>query len=241
MEWGKFKSANSAGNILGDIQMKQTKLTLLISLAKRGALQNHVFLKTQDIASELRISQQSASRWLQELQTDGLIMRHGKNIAFSAQAVQFITQLKEDLGEIFSKSNSQLRIIGKLMAGMHEGRYYLSIPEYKRQLKTALGYEVYPGTLNLKLTNEKSLEAKRRLSTAPGIEIAGFSKNGRTLGGAKLFKAKIIRKNQSVDGAIIIPYKTHYGIEIVELVSDEYLRKKMNLKNNDEIEVIIDL
>jgi len=40
-----------------------------------------------------------------------------------------------------------------------------------------------------------------------------------------------------VEGAIIVPVRTHYSGEVVELISKEYLRKLLHLKDGDTLKV----
>jgi riboflavin kinase len=66
-----------------------------------------------------------------------------------------------------------------------------------------------------------------------GIEIEGFKKNDRIFGSIKCFKCKV----NDVDASIIIPERSHYGSNILEIISRFELRKKLNLKNGDEVVV----
>lgn len=52
--------------------MKRTYLDLLLLLLQAGGGEDKVFATTGDIARELDISQQSASRWIIELEERGL-------------------------------------------------------------------------------------------------------------------------------------------------------------------------
>ncbi len=221
--------------------MKSDKISLLLAIAKRGGMQNKISVSAIEIASELKISQQTANRWLLELQSEGLLERRFKHISLTEKGILAIDCLASDIRLIFDEAKTKMRLVGNLVAGMHEGRFYLSIPEYKKQIRKAIGFEAYPGTLNLRMGNEKSVDGKRKLMNLPGIRIDGFQKNGRLLGGAKLFKATLLAKKNSVQGAIIIPHKSHYGAEVLEIISDVNLREKLKIKNNDEVEVAIEL
>ncbi len=220
-------------------EMRASKIGLLLNIAKRGGLQNAIRVTSGELASEMGISQQTANRWLLELQSEGLVQRRFRSIELTAQTQSYLQALRKEVESLFEKTDRELRLLGRVMTGMKEGRFYLSIPEYKEQIRKALGHNVYAGTLNLRLSNEKSIEGKRMLMGISGIDIAGFRKNGRLLGGAKLFKAGIIGRRGSCEGAVIVPYRSHYGTEIVEIVSSDNLRKKLKLKNRDEVEVSV--
>ncbi len=221
--------------------MKNEKLSLLLSIAKRGGIQNEIKASTIELSSELQLSQQTLSRWLIELSNDGLILKGKSRIRLTTKGILTLQGLRSQLEYVFDESKKKLRLLGRVVSGMHEGRFYLSIEGYKKQLKKALKYDVFPGTLNIRLENATSIEAKRKLMQLPGIEIAGFKKNGRQLGGAKLFTGIIRAKGKQSISAAIIPYKSHYGSELLEVVSETYLRKFLNLKNNDAVEVILEI
>jgi riboflavin kinase, archaea type len=221
--------------------MKSDKISLLLSIAKRGGMQNKIRVSAIEIASELKISQQTANRWLLELQAEGILERRFKHISLTDKGVLAIESLAADIRLIFDEAKTKMRLVGSLIGGMHEGRFYLSIPEYKKQIRKAIGFEVYPGTLNLRMGNARSSDGKRKLMNMQGIRIDGFQKNGRLLGGANLFRATISAKKNTAQGAIIIPNKSHYGAEVLEIISDVNLREKLKIKNNDEVEVEIEL
>ncbi|MBI5224490.1 CTP-dependent riboflavin kinase [Candidatus Micrarchaeota archaeon] len=219
--------------------MKNEKISLLLSIAKRGGMQNEIKASSVELASELQVSQQTLSRWLIELANLGLISKTNSKIRLTPSGISLLTDFRSQLEYVFSESKKRLRLLGRVVSGMHEGRFYLSIEGYKKQLKKALKYGVFPGTLNIRLENATSIDGKRKLMQLPGIEIAGFKKNGRQLGGAKLFTGTIRAKGKQSTIAAIIPYKSHYGSELLEVVSEHHLRKILNLKNNDSVEVIL--
>ncbi|MEK6954993.1 MAG: DUF120 domain-containing protein [Candidatus Micrarchaeota archaeon] len=221
--------------------MGDEKLAVIMAIARRGGLLNTAKATTGMLASELSVSQQTVSRWLTNLESQGLISRKSGKIGLTQNGRDMLVKLRDDLTALFEKSKKELGLTGRVISGMHEGRFYLSIPEYKKQIAKALGFEVFPGTLNLKLEGVQNADGKRRLMGLAGIEIRGFKKNGRVLGGAKVFRAKIDGKKGGAFGAAIIPAKSHYGADILEIISKENLRRLLSLKNKDEVGVTIEL
>jgi riboflavin kinase len=163
--------------------MRAGKITLLTSIAKRGGLLTDARITSGSLAAQLGVSQQTASRWLAELASEGLVEKRFGRASLAEKGRQYLKGVAEEIDGIFSESQSRLRLLGRVVSGMAEGRFYLSIPEYKRQMADALGIGVFPGTLNLRLEGAASINGKRRLMAAAGLEIAGFRKNGRVLGG----------------------------------------------------------
>jgi riboflavin kinase len=67
-----------------------------------------------------------------------------------------------------------------------------------------------------------------------GIIIDEFKTKNRTFGSVLCFKAKINKSN----AVIVLPMRSHYS-NILEFISPDFLRKKLNLKDGDEIKIII--
>lgn len=220
--------------------MGAEKFQVLMAIARAGGLHNSIRITTRALAGSIGLSQQSASRWLSKLEAEGMVERGFGRVGLSENGKIYLEAVRDEMGRLFENSKQRRVINGRVVSGMREGRFYLSIPEYKRQIASALGFDVFPGTLNLRLEALRDVDGKRVLLSLPGIPILGFRKNGRQLGGAKLFKAKIIARGRSMEGAAIIPFKSHYGSEILELISPENLRKKMHLNNGDGVEVAIE-
>ena len=104
---------------------------------------------------------------------------------------------------------------------------------YKEQFLSKLHFQPYPGTLNLRVRKEDQEEV-RFLEASPFILIEGFTDAGRSFGPAKCFLSKIADK---VDGALILPVRTHYSGDVVELISPKFLREQLHLKDGDTIKV----
>ena len=55
----------------------------------------------------------------------------------------------------------------KIVSGMGEGAYYMSLKGYRNQFIEKLGYEPYPGTLNVKLVDQIFMQARREIGKYP--------------------------------------------------------------------------
>jgi len=51
--------------------MKDSYLLPLLTLAKKGKVKGSVYISSKDLGKELGVSQQTASRWLKELESSG--------------------------------------------------------------------------------------------------------------------------------------------------------------------------
>jgi len=121
------------------------------------------------------------------------------------------------------------------VSGVGEGRYYVSQKEYLAQFGKALGFEPYPGTLNLDL-DEAEASKLQMLDAAEGVVLRGFNSQGRTFGDVKCFRAKI----SDVECAVIIPKRTHYR-HTVEVVAAKRLREALGIKDGGAVELVISL
>ena len=136
-----------------------------------------------------------------------------------------------DYKKIF-EGEGTITIRGKVFSGVGEGRYYVSLDGYRKQFIEKLGFDPYPGTLNLKIPKEQ-LYFRRRLDEEEGILIEGFSTPDRTFGEVKAFRCKV----DGIEGAIVMPKRTHYPEDVLEVIAPVKLRDSLNLKDGDYVDV----
>ena len=212
------------------------ELKILLSLGKKGALEKKITVSTSNLGKEIKMPQQTVSRLLIALIKKGFVSRtKGVNsyiVSITPKGEKLLQDFDMELDEIFKPKT--IRISGIVTEGLKDGRYYLGLDEYKKNIEKKLGFLPYPGTLNVILDPE-SLGMKGRLQRKPGIVIDGFKKGNRIFGPIKCFECEI----NGIKGSIIIPERSHYGSDILEIISPFELRKKLNLKNEDE--VVIDV
>ena len=101
----------------------------------------------------------------------------------------------------------------------------------RKQIIEKLGFEPYPGTLNLKLATG-SITAKKRLLRWKAVEIVPV--RGFCCG--LCFKARIMDK---VEGAIIIPQLSSYAEDVLEIIAPVSLRESLELKDGDEVRLTV--
>jgi len=211
---------------------------ILYNLVKKGAHIKFVRTSTPEIADECGISQQTASRKLIELEQDGFIERsvdrRGQSITLTPKAITKLKNVYKTLIPVFEKTRKRkITIEGKVFSGLGEGKYYISLPGYRKQFVKKLGFSPYPGTLNLKLGSQKDIEAKAGLERTQSIYIDGFEDKKRSYGEAHCYKAKI----NGVEASIIVIERTHYKVDVVEIISPHYLRRKLKLKDGSSVKV----
>ena len=216
--------------------MKSYLLQTLKELALLGAIKNRIEISSLELAKQLETSQQTASRYLVELDKKGMITRE---LGIKKQLI-LITNIGE---KALQEENLQYQQIfeltdkvifkGKVTSGLGEGRYYTEQSKYIEQFKEKLGFTPYPGTLNVEIEYIEKNKL-RLLKDHRAIDIEEFKTKNRTFGGVRCFKAKI----DGIDGAIVLPLRSHYS-NILEFISKDFLRDKLGLKDGDDIKIVI--
>lgn len=222
-----------------ELQRLSGELPLLIYLAFKGASTGWIFTSSKAIGSDLGISQQTASRKLIILEKLGLIDRRvqkgGEYIKISNDGIELLKGIASILSiKVLEKTYNVITLEGKVVSGLGEGRYYMSLEGYVRQVIKKLGFKPYPGTLNIRLTDKSELMKRVVLETFPPIMIKGFSNGRRTYGDVKAYRAKV---NGLEPAALIIPVRTSHKIDIIEVIAPYYLRERLGLKDGDTVKV----
>ena len=206
----------------------------LKKLALLGAHQKPVELSSIEFALHIDTSPQTAARKLKALEDERLIsrqiLRDGQIITLTENGIHVLQKEFYDYQKIFSKNNAQKILYGKVIPGLGEGQYYISLEGYRKQFKEKLGFDPYPGTLNLKL-ERSSIELRKRINA--NIRISGFTDQNRTFGGGSCFNVMI----KDIRGAVIIPERTHYPEEIIEVIAPLNLREYLNIKDGSIVQV----
>jgi riboflavin kinase len=97
-----------------------------------------------------------------------------------------------------------------------------------------LGFDPYPGTLNLKLTTEYDVKTRSELEAYPAVEVEGFKNENRTFGHVKCYP--VILENK-VKGALISALRSHYDASVIEIIAPVFLRKHLKLKDGHKVKV----
>ncbi|ASJ16647.1 riboflavin kinase [Thermococcus chitonophagus] len=209
--------------------MKLKTLFLLINLAKRGAIGREIMVTLRELAKELNVSPQTVLRWLDELEELGYVSRKYSKRGTSVQIKDEGMKLLETLYEELSSALYRGIIIGEVVSGIGEGAYY--VQQYAPLIREYLGFDPYPGTLNVKVIFPKTIFDA--LCNARPIIIPGFVKDGRTFGDVRAYRVRI----DGIEGAIVIPSRTIHPPKIAEIIAPVNLRKTLNLKDGDRIRI----
>lgn len=196
-----------------------------------------ISLTTGEIASGLDVSQQTASRRLIEMQRNGLVERtvDGRilRVKITKEGLGALMQMHRVLKPVFETPERGIVLSAVLFTGLSEGSYYISLEGYRKQFKNKLGFDPFPGTLNLRLTKD-SIAERQELEKYPFVTIDGFADLDRTYGGARCYRVIVEGK---IQGAIVVPIRAHYGEDVIEIIAQENLRRTLHLKDGDSVRV----
>jgi len=203
---------------------------LLLFLAEKGALQTPVHITTKSIGASFSMSQQNASIRLRKLTDAGFISKTEKGLQLTEKGKKNLISFYSRMKSIFQLKSFVFN--GKIVKGSDEGKYYVSLSQYKQKIKQALGFIPFPGTLNIEL-DESQIETRIALREHKPIVIEGFKSQGRSFGPAELYPCTI----GGFSGALVFPFRSHHGLRILEIISPYDLTKKLPISMGSKIRV----
>ncbi|GGL27974.1 riboflavin kinase [Halarchaeum grantii] len=214
------------------------ELAALKLLALDGARRGEVKVSCGDLAGRLDASTQTASRRLQALEEAGYVERDvvsdGQWVTITDDGDRVLQREYEDYRRVF-ETTADLELRGSVTAGMGEGRHYISLPGYKRQFEERLGYEPFPGTLNVELA-ERSRRERSAMESFDGVDIDEWEDDERTYGSATCYPAVLEADGDTYDPVhVIVPDRTHHDETKVELIAADKLRDELGLADGDEV------
>ena len=209
---------------------------LLIYLAQNRAIEKEIEITTTQVAKAFSISQQTASRFLLDLDKRGLITwkssPKGSLVQITPEGEEILYKLRFELERAIHPDLTTIKIRGTVFSGLGQGKYYMSRDSYMKEFVDKLGFNPYLGTLNLRIHPNDTDRLDLIRGSWP-IIIPGFEEDERRFGDVLCYELKIPKLSAKVAG--IIPRRTHYGSNILELISDVYLREALDLEDGDEV------
>ncbi|WP_337860144.1 DUF120 domain-containing protein [Ferroplasma sp.] len=207
-------------------------------IKKMAGSGNTVYISSGELAKALNVSQQTASRFIIELSDKKYIERTLQNrkqkVILLEPALDLLYSELNQLNSIL-EMRQEFNLKGEIKSGLGEGKYYISQKGYMDQFLNKLGISPYPGTLNIKVLPEYE-NILRRIRSAEGIHIEGFKDKERTFGGVKCFSGRI----DGTNAWLIFPERSSYT-DIVEIISDKFLRRDLHLQDGNELNVRVTL
>ena len=211
-------------------------LHCLKAIALMGGCRGPVWISSQSFGESLSLSPQTASRRLKALEGQRLIDRSlrpdGQYVTVTRDGEEALRKEFTEYSQIFGEGGGPYSLTGSVISGLGEGRYYMSLPAYQDQFRRVLGKDPFPGTLNLRLSSA-SRDVKRKVDGLPWTRIQGFVQDGRTFGDARTLLCRI----RDIPCAIVVPGRSHYPDDVIELISPVELRAALKLSDGDLVTV----
>jgi len=218
------------------IMILPEELQCLKAIALLGGCRGPVKVSSQSLGITLGTSPQTAARRLQLLERQRLVNRtiapDGQHVMVTGPGEEELRKEFQEYTRIFSDRNKGYVLSGIIVSGIGEGKYYMSLPPYKEQFNRHLGFEPYPGTLNIRLS-PSSIPLRKKIDALDWIRIKGFSTDGRTFGDARCIPCRI----GDIPCSIVVPGRTHYPEDIIEVIAPVALRRKLGVEDSDSITV----
>ncbi|MFB6157719.1 MAG: DUF120 domain-containing protein [Haloferacaceae archaeon] len=219
------------------------ELAALKQVALAGGLDGQSKVSCSALADRLGVSSQTASRRLRRLESAGLVERDvvsdGQWVTTTDDGEAVLRGEYADYRRLFEAERT-LRLVGTVTSGMGEGRHYISLSGYMEQFRERLGYEPFPGTLNVEL-DEASVRARAELESLDAVPIDGWEDEDRTFGPATCYAATVEYGGERADPAhAIVPERTHHDATQLEVIAPVKLRDALGLADGDEVTVVLE-
>lgn len=222
-------------------EIDYNELATLKELARMGAMDGETDVTTNELSGRLDISAQTISRRLRNLEQMKMISREarpdGQTVFVENPGVTALEQEYEEYKQLF-EATGELELVGRVSEGVGEGEHFVSLPGYHEQFVDRLGYEPFPGTLNLHL-DDHSVKMRTRLEAVEGISIDEWEEDGRTYGAATAYPARLETETEDVyrEAHVLVPERTHHGDEQLEIIAPDELRDELDLDDDEVITV----
>ncbi|WP_292462952.1 winged helix-turn-helix domain-containing protein/riboflavin kinase [Methanolobus sp.] len=210
----------------------------LKKLALLGAIEKPVKISSTGFMHHISASSKTAARVLKQLEEEGYISRKlvvgGQLVQLTNIGIELLKKEYVDYQQIFCKDYADLELYGHVITGLGEGQYYISKEGYMSQFRDKLGFKPYPGTLNVRLDGS-SAEMRDRITLIRPVVVHGFSDGERSFGGGKCYQIEI----EGIKGAVIIPDRTHYPADLLEIIAPVKLREMLRINDDDKVRIVV--
>lgn len=113
------------------------------------------------------------------------------------------------------------------MSGLGQGAQFMALPWVRDAVRRLVGFDPYPGTLNVRLVDPAMVAAWRRIREGPALRLAPPPPETC---GARLFRVVVM---PDVAAAVVVPDVTRYGDDVLELVAPVHVRRRLGLQDGD--------
>ena len=124
-----------------------------------------------------------------------------------------------------------LTLSGRVVSGSGQGALFTQLPWAREAFLTLLGFDPFPGTLNLKLEDPEAVQHWKNLKMHPGYALIPPH---RETCRARCYPVLV---ESRLTAAIVYPEVPDYPEDQLELIAPVSLRKSLSLKDSDRLEL----
>lgn len=158
----------------------------------------------------------------------------GSLVTITEEGISALDEVLQELKSHLEGDGAEVFVFeGTVVSGLFEGAYYMSKEGYRSQIRQKLGFDPFPGTLNVKIKPE-DFDKRRRLEKHPSAILEGFKDGERSFGSCKCYPLLL---NEEIKGALILADRTIHDLSTMEIVSPVYLRRHFQLGDGDTIKI----
>lgn len=122
---------------------------------------------------------------------------------------------------------------GVVGVGVGEGAGFVGLAWVRTEMRRALGFDPWPGTLNLRMSGDAWRRWRAGLAQRPGIALVPAP-------GFCAARCCRVRLDDRVDAAAVFPEVAGYPEDKLELVAPLALRTALGLRDGDRVRVRFD-
>jgi riboflavin kinase len=160
----------------------------------------------------------------------------GSKVFITDKGLNELRNILQDLKWYLEGEQAETVVIeGTVVSGLFQGAYYISKEGYREQIQEKLGFDPFPGTLNVRIKDE-DIELRRMVEKRPSIRLEGFRESERAFGACNCYPLII---NDDVKGYLIVADRTIHEVSILEIISHIYLRRYLGLADGDHIKIAL--
>jgi riboflavin kinase len=120
---------------------------------------------------------------------------------------------------------------GTVISGLGRGAHFVGLEWVRQAVRDALGFDPYPGTLNLRLTDAATRAAWCARLAGPALSLTPPPPGGC---GGRLFPVLVA---PDIPGAVVVPDVTGHAGDVLELIAGAHVRSRLHLRDGDRVTV----
>lgn len=192
-----------------------------------------------DLASHFHRDERRIDRKLDRLGERGFVDTNDGRIRLTASGQQFLWEEYRAYQAVFGHRD-EILFRGQVTSGLGKGKQFVSLDGYRRQFAEKLGYEPFPGTLNVELATS-SVRARVGLDGADSIRIEPWSEGDVTYGAAYCYPATVEATGGVVERAhLVVPVRTEHDDDEIEILAPVEIREDLDLSDGDSLTVVVE-